>query len=144
MERWRPTVSGSRHIWRSARPWRANAAARRDCRRRAAPRCRPSKSCPALVLLSIPQVIQPPGSLRLSATLRGVVMAPMSRFPGIWWVALGVLLINDHVLKVVGVLPGWLTGKLSDVAGLIVAPVLAAGWRARGRQAGAGWRSRRS
>jgi hypothetical protein len=40
--------------------------------------------------------------------------------------ALAVLLINDHVLKGAGLLPGWLTGKLSDLAGLIVAPVLAA------------------
>jgi hypothetical protein len=53
-------------------------------------------------------------------------MAAMSRFPGIWWVALGALVINDHVLKYAGLLPGWLTGKLSDVAGLIVAPMLAA------------------
>src|SRR5688500_18032602 len=40
--------------------------------------------------------------------------------------ALAVLLINDHVLKGAGLLPGWVTGKLSDLAGLIVAPVLAA------------------
>ncbi len=36
------------------------------------------------------------------------------------------LVLNDHVLKGAGVLPGWLTGKLSDFAGLVVAPVLAA------------------
>lgn len=35
--------------------------------------------------------------------------------------ALGVWLLNDHVLKLV--YPGWLTGKLSDAAGLIVFPV---------------------
>lgn len=35
--------------------------------------------------------------------------------------SLAVLLLNDHVLK--GAWPGWWTGKLSDVAGLIVAPV---------------------
>jgi hypothetical protein len=35
--------------------------------------------------------------------------------------ALAVLLLNDHALK--GEWPGWWTGKLSDVAGLIVAPV---------------------
>lgn len=41
----------------------------------------------------------------------------------IFWSALAVLLVNDHVLKGAGALPGWLTGKLSDLAGLIVAPV---------------------
>src|SRR3954467_10126307 len=43
-----------------------------------------------------------------------------------WWVALAVLVLNDHVLKGAGILPGWLTGKLSDLAGLVVAPMLAA------------------
>lgn len=38
--------------------------------------------------------------------------------------ALALLVLNDHVLKGAGILPGWLTGKLSDFAGLIVAPVL--------------------
>ncbi|WP_066935324.1 hypothetical protein [Microtetraspora fusca] len=38
--------------------------------------------------------------------------------------ALAVLLLNDHVLK--GLWPGPVTGKLSDVAGLVVAPPLAA------------------
>jgi hypothetical protein len=42
----------------------------------------------------------------------------------LWWVALGVLVTNDWVLKGSGLLPGWVTGKLSDFAGLIVAPVL--------------------
>jgi hypothetical protein len=41
-----------------------------------------------------------------------------------WWAALGVLVLNDHFLKGAGVLPGWLTGKLSDFAGLLVAPAL--------------------
>lgn len=36
--------------------------------------------------------------------------------------ALLVLGLNDHVLK--GRLPGWLTGKLSDVAGMIFFPLL--------------------
>ncbi len=45
------------------------------------------------------------------------------RHPG-WWCALAVLVLNDHVLK--RALPSALTGKLSDVAGLIVAPVLVA------------------
>lgn len=38
--------------------------------------------------------------------------------------ALGILAINDHWLKGSGVLPGWLTGKLSDVAGLFFFPLL--------------------
>jgi hypothetical protein len=40
--------------------------------------------------------------------------------------ALLVLVLNDHWLKGAGLLPGWLTGKLSDLAGLIVAPILVA------------------
>ncbi len=38
--------------------------------------------------------------------------------------ALALLVVNDHWLKHSGLLPGWLTGKLSDFAGLIVAPLL--------------------
>lgn len=38
--------------------------------------------------------------------------------------ALGLLVLNDHVLKGAGPLPGWLTGKLSDFAGLFLFPVL--------------------
>lgn len=51
------------------------------------------------------------------------------------WLALGVLVANDHVLKGSGVLPGWVTGKLSDFAGLVVAPLVACallGARGRG------------
>ncbi|RYZ01918.1 MAG: hypothetical protein EOO73_33665 [Myxococcales bacterium] len=39
--------------------------------------------------------------------------------------ALAVLLANDHWLKGAGLLPGWVTGKLSDCAGMVVAPLLA-------------------
>jgi len=42
-----------------------------------------------------------------------------------FWAALALLLLNDHVLKGAGLLPSELTGKLSDVAGLVVAPWLA-------------------
>ena len=42
--------------------------------------------------------------------------------PEVWWVALGVLIANDHWLKGAALLPGWFTGKASDVAGLLVAP----------------------
>lgn len=40
--------------------------------------------------------------------------------------ALLLLVVNDHVLKGAGALPGWLTGKLSDFAGLFFFPVLLA------------------
>jgi hypothetical protein len=40
--------------------------------------------------------------------------------------ALLLLVLNDHLLKGAGLLPGWLTGKLSDFAGLVVATVLLA------------------
>lgn len=43
-----------------------------------------------------------------------------------WLAALAILVTNDHLLKGSGLLPGWLTGKLSDLAGLFVAPVLLA------------------
>ena len=36
--------------------------------------------------------------------------------------AVALLVLNDHVLK--GALPGWLTGKLSDLAGLAFSPLL--------------------
>jgi hypothetical protein len=41
--------------------------------------------------------------------------------------ALALLLVNDHVLKASN--PGWLSGKLSDIAGMVLLPfVLLAGW----------------
>jgi len=40
--------------------------------------------------------------------------------------AVAVLAINDHLLKGSGILPGSITGKLSDVAGLFFFPVLLA------------------
>ncbi|MGB1014472.1 MAG: hypothetical protein ACPG4T_10095, partial [Nannocystaceae bacterium] len=43
-----------------------------------------------------------------------------------WLASLAVLVINDHVLKGAGLLPDALTGKLSDVAGMLVAPSLLA------------------
>lgn len=43
-----------------------------------------------------------------------------------WWVALALLIANDHVFKGSGLLPAEVTGKLSDFAGLLVAPVLLA------------------
>jgi len=44
----------------------------------------------------------------------------------LWWGSLGLLALNDHVLKQVGMLPEVVTGKLSDVVGLVVAPALLA------------------
>lgn len=42
----------------------------------------------------------------------------------VWWLALALLLVNDNLLKGAGAVPAWLTGKLSDFAFLVVAPVL--------------------
>ncbi|WP_437590653.1 hypothetical protein [Sorangium sp. So ce1000] len=44
----------------------------------------------------------------------------------LWIGALALLVLNDHALKGSGLLPGWLTGKLSDFAGLLVAPAVLA------------------
>lgn len=38
--------------------------------------------------------------------------------------AVALLAANDHLLKGSGLLPGWLTGKLSDFAGLFFFPLL--------------------
>lgn len=55
----------------------------------------------------------------------------------LWIASLMVLVLNDHVLKGASILPEAVTGKLSDFAGLIVAPVLlAAILRVRGTR---GW-----
>ena len=58
--------------------------------------------------------------------------------------SIAVLIANDHVLK--GAAPGWLTGKLSDVAGLVFFPLLVvAAWEllraALGRRANPSARS---
>jgi hypothetical protein len=50
----------------------------------------------------------------------------VARLGPVWWWALALLVANDHVLKGRGWLPPALTGKLSDFAGLVVAPVLLA------------------
>ena len=44
----------------------------------------------------------------------------------VWWFSLVVLLVNDHFLKGGRVLAGAVTGKLSDFAGMLVAPALLA------------------
>jgi len=43
-----------------------------------------------------------------------------------WIASLALLVANDHVFKGSGVLPGLITGKLSDLAGMLVAPALLA------------------
>ena len=40
--------------------------------------------------------------------------------------AVALLAVNDHLLKGSGLLPGWMTGKLSDFAGLFFFPLLLA------------------
>jgi hypothetical protein len=70
---------------------------------------------PALVSSPRPNLPERPGWF---------TQAPLTR--PLWWAALALLLLNDNVLKGRGIVPGWLTGKLSDFAFLIVAPVLAA------------------
>jgi hypothetical protein len=53
-----------------------------------------------------------------------------------WLAALTVLIINDHLLKGADLLPGIMTGKFSDFAGMLVAPALLATLlRVRGRRA---------
>lgn len=44
----------------------------------------------------------------------------------LWVAALVLLILNDHLFKGSGLLPGLLTGKLSDFAGMLVAPVVLA------------------
>jgi hypothetical protein len=39
--------------------------------------------------------------------------------------AMIIVALNDHLLKGSGLLPGWVTGKLSDVAGMIFFPLFA-------------------
>jgi hypothetical protein len=55
----------------------------------------------------------------------------------VFWAALLLLLINDHLLKGGGLLPGVLTGKLSDFAGLLVAPTVLIALLRLGSRAGA-------
>jgi hypothetical protein len=55
-----------------------------------------------------------------ATAIRAPVRVRAFRHP-LWWGALGVLVLNDHVLKRALLVPAWLTGKASDVAGLLVA-----------------------
>jgi hypothetical protein len=64
-------------------------------------------------------------SSRMHATTADANPLGSLRHP-LWWTALALLILNDHLFKGSGYLPGWLTGKLSDFAGMIVAPPLLA------------------
>ncbi len=71
-----------------------------------------------------------PGGQAAECDPRGALLHPA------FLLALVLLVINDQFLKGAHLLPGWITGKLSDVAGLVVAPiVLAVLVRARSRHA---------
>ncbi|HXU00784.1 MAG TPA: hypothetical protein VN903_07325 [Polyangia bacterium] len=59
---------------------------------------------------------------RLFRAFRAFDLTPLGH--PVWWGALALLLINDNLFKGHGVVPGWLAGKLSDFAFLIVAPTL--------------------
>jgi hypothetical protein len=52
-----------------------------------------------------------------------------------WWLALALLLLNDHLWKHNGALPSLITGKLSDFTGMLVAPPLVAYALGTGRAA---------
>src|SRR5690349_2000892 len=77
------------------------------------------------------------------STMRHMSRAYWLRFAGLpaaFWAALFVLVLNDHVLKGSGLVPAVITGKLSDFAGLIVAPVLlCAAFSARSDRARGFW-----
>jgi hypothetical protein len=47
-------------------------------------------------------------------------------FHPMWLLALAILVVNDHALKYTHDISPWVTGKLSDFAGLIVAPLVLA------------------
>lgn len=68
------------------------------------------------------------------AIVGGAILHPLSLS------AMGLLLLNDHVLK--GRFPGVITGKLSDVAGMVFFPLLLLGlWQLGRRAAGKDWQS---
>jgi hypothetical protein len=69
----------------------------------------------------------PRRNLIMNASSSRLELHPERALPTLPWVAaLLVLVVNDHLLKGAGLLPTAVTGKLSDFAGLLVAPVLLA------------------
>lgn len=61
-----------------------------------------------------------PGAVKRSSSWASDLVHPVPL------AAVGLLALNDHVLKGSGILPGAVTGKLSDVAGLFFFPLLLA------------------
>ena len=61
-----------------------------------------------------------PGAVKRSSSWASDLVHPVPL------AAVGLLALNDHVLKGAGILPGAVTGKLSDVAGLFFFPLLLA------------------
>ncbi len=57
---------------------------------------------------------------------RTPLMARRALLHPLWLVSLALLVVNDHVLKGAGLVPAAVTGKLSDVVGMIVAPAVLA------------------
>ena len=93
---------------------------------------RPPKHCLSGMLLAIvhfgtafASVERRPNTVVLPMKNNRITPSSIFAHP-LWWTALALLVINDHVWKGAGVLPAALTGKLSDVAGLCVAPALLA------------------
>lgn len=76
-------------------------------------------------LLTVVLVVRTPRDCELERprTLTFVSRGSAAHHP-LWWIALVLLVVNDHVLKGAGLLPAWLSGKLSDFTGLVVAPGL--------------------
>ena len=64
----------------------------------------------------------PAGGCRKSESLR----AERALLHPLLLVSAVLLFLNDHVLKGSGLLPGVITGKLSDVVGMLVAPMVLA------------------
>lgn len=60
------------------------------------------------------------------ATAPVALVAQRALLHPLWLGSLAVLVLNDHALKGAGLLPELVTGKLSDIAGMIVAPALLA------------------
>jgi hypothetical protein len=78
-------------------------------------------------LLNWPSFVDPETATAAEETSSEATLLPERALLTPAWVAsLAVLGLNDHLLKGAELLPGAVTGKLSDVAGMIVAPALLA------------------
>lgn len=81
-------------------------------------------------MITKPSPQHSPGPIdRLARALGGIERVsetglPVEEFVHPWpLLALALLGVNDHLLKGSGLVPGWLTGKLSDLAGLFFFPL---------------------